>query len=42
MDTVESLALEVSIPELGAVFDGSEALVGIVSLPWYMRQTFLP
>lgn len=42
VDRVESLALDVSVPELGAIFDGTEALVGILSLPWYMRETWLP
>ena len=42
VDRVESLALDVSTRELGAIFDGSEQLVGVLSLPWYMRETFLP
>jgi hypothetical protein len=42
VDRVDSLALDISIPELQPVFDGSEELVGIIALPWYARQTFLP
>jgi hypothetical protein len=28
--------------ELRKLFDGSEELVSITILPWYMRQVFLP
>ena len=34
--------LTVQIPELGAMFDGSEKLIGIAHIPWYHRQTMLP
>lgn len=42
VDRVESLALEITIPELGALFDGTETLVGILDVPWYMREIWLP
>ena len=29
-------------PKLGALFDGSEQLIGVTSVPWYTRQTYLP
>lgn len=42
VDRVGSLALDVSIPELAPLFDGSETLVGILDVPWYMREIWLP
>lgn len=42
VDRVESLALDVSAPELAPLFDGSETLVGILDVPWYMREIWLP
>jgi hypothetical protein len=42
VDRVESLALDITIPELGTLFDGSETLVGILDVPWYMREIWLP
>ena len=42
VDRVESLALDVSIPELAPLFDGTETLVGILDVPWYMREIWLP
>ncbi len=42
VDRVSSLELDVTIPELDPLFDGSERLVGIAVVPWYTRQTYLP
>jgi len=42
VDRVQSYQLRVTIAELGKLFDGSEQLVSISVLPWYMRQVFLP
>lgn len=42
VDRTESLAVDVAIPELAALFDGSERLVGVLSVPWYMREVWLP
>ncbi len=41
-DRVQSYEFKVTMSELGSMFDGSEQLVGIASIPWYARQTFLP
>lgn len=41
-DRAPSHYVRVSIPELAALFDGNEQLVGIAVIPWYSRQTFLP
>ena len=42
VDPVESLAFDVSIPELAPLFDGSERLGGILDVPGYMREIWLP
>ncbi len=42
IDRVQGLHLDVTIAELGELFDGTERLVGIALVPWYGRQTFLP
>jgi hypothetical protein len=42
VDRVEEFAFAASGPRLGALFDGSERLVAIVSLPAYARRIFLP
>jgi hypothetical protein len=42
LDRVASLALDITVPELSALFDGSETLVGILDVPWYMREIWLP
>jgi hypothetical protein len=39
---VSDQKLDVSIPELGELFDGNEWIVGIAIVPAYARQTFLP
>lgn len=31
-----------SVPELNAIFDGSEVLVGILDIPVYVREVYLP
>src|SRR5262249_26399954 len=42
IDRVQAYSLRVTVPELSAVFDGSEQLVGIALFPWYLRQVLLP
>jgi hypothetical protein len=42
VDRVEEFAFAASGPRLGALFDGSERLVAILSVPSYVRQVFLP
>lgn len=41
IDRMKSFSLKLTSPEFGALFDGSEKLVGINFQPWYLRQTFL-
>lgn len=41
-DRVKSYKLRVAVPEFAKLFDGSEQLVSVTSVPWYTRQTFLP
>ena len=31
-----------TIPEIAPMFDGNEKLIGIISVPVYVRQVFLP
>ena len=42
IDRVRSYQFRVTVPELRPLFDGTEQLVSIVVLPWYVRQVFLP
>jgi hypothetical protein len=42
VDRVEEFALAASGPRLGALFDGTERLIAILSVPSYVRQIFLP
>ena len=42
IDRVRTYQFRVSVPELRPLFDGTERLVSIVVLPWYVRQVFLP
>jgi hypothetical protein len=42
IDRVKDYRLKVSVPELGKLFDGTEQLVGIGSVPAYVRDIFLP
>jgi hypothetical protein len=41
-DRVQRYLFKASGPLLSTVFDGSEELVSITSLPWFSRQAFLP
>lgn len=41
IDRMKSFSLKLTSPEFGALFNGSEKLVGINFQPWYLRQTFL-
>ncbi len=41
-DRVQKIVFKASGPKLAPLFDGSEQLVGVTSLPWYARQTYLP
>jgi hypothetical protein len=40
-DRVQKVVLKASGPKLAPLFDGSE-LIGVTSVPWYTRQTYLP
>jgi hypothetical protein len=39
---VKNVVLKGSGPKLAPLFDGSERLIGVTSVPWYTRQTYLP
>lgn len=36
------LSFTSSVPELSGVFDGNEALIGVLAIPVYVREVFLP
>jgi hypothetical protein len=42
IDRVQAYSLQVTVPELRTLFDGSEQLVAIALYPWYHRQVSLP
>jgi hypothetical protein len=42
LDRVAERQIEIRVPELGAVFDGSEELVSITLQPIYSRKVFVP
>jgi hypothetical protein len=42
IDRVRSYQFRVTVPELRPLFDGTEQLVSIAVLPWYVRQVSLP
>lgn len=42
IDRLKSYRLQVKVPELEKLFDGNEQLLNVISVPWYMRQTFVP
>jgi hypothetical protein len=42
IDRVQSHQIKVAVPELSKLFDGSEKLISLTSVPMYARQTFLP
>lgn len=39
---VQGYEFRTTVSELAKLFDGSEQLVSISVLPWYVRQVFLP
>jgi hypothetical protein len=42
IDRVRSYQFRVTVPELRKLFDGTEQLVSIAILPWYVRKVSLP
>ncbi|MGH7331352.1 MAG: hypothetical protein ACREKS_01130 [Candidatus Rokuibacteriota bacterium] len=42
VDRVQAYSLRVTVPELRPIFDGSEQVVSISLLPWYLRQVSQP
>jgi len=40
IDRVKEYSFRLTAPEYSKIFDGSEQLIGITLLPWYVRQTF--
>jgi hypothetical protein len=42
VDRVTKVSLKASGDKLGLLFDGTEQLISVVSVPWYSRQLYLP
>ncbi len=42
VDRVQNFQFRVTMPELRKLFDGSEQVVGILVIPWSVRQLSLP
>ena len=42
IDRVKRLQLRVTIADLKKAFDGSEQVVSVTALPWYVREVSLP
>ena len=42
IDRVQNLKLTIGIQELRKTFDGSEKVVSVAMIPWYLRQVSLP
>jgi hypothetical protein len=42
IDRVQAYSLRVTVPELRPILDGSEKLVSISLVPWYLRQVSQP
>ena len=42
VDRTTEVSVDVAGQPLTSVFDGTEQLIAIVSVPWYSRQIFLP
>ena len=42
VDRVKKLSLRVDIPDLKKAFDGSEQIVSVTAIPWYLREVARP
>ena len=42
IDRVKKLSLRVTMPDLKKAFDGSEQIVSVTAIPWYVREVALP
>ena len=42
VDRVTKLSFKASGGKLGQLFDGTEQLISVISVPWYTRQLYLP
>jgi hypothetical protein len=42
IDRVQNFKLTIGIQELRKIFDGSEKVVAVTMIPWYIRQVSLP
>jgi hypothetical protein len=41
-DRVEQITFRASGPALAALFDGSETLLGVTAIPYYVREISIP
>jgi hypothetical protein len=42
IDRTQNFKFQVTKSEFGELFDGSEEIIGVISIPWYIRKVFLP
>jgi len=42
VDRTQNFQIKIAVAELGKLFDGSEKLVSVALLPWYVREVSLP
>jgi hypothetical protein len=42
VDRVARFSFKTTDPRLGSLFDGSEQLISVTSIPWYSRSVYLP
>jgi len=42
VDRIQEFQLRVAVPELAKLFDGTEQVVGVAALPFYLRNVYLP
>jgi len=42
INRVQKYQMRITVPELSKLFDGTEQLVGVIIIPLYLRQIFLP
>jgi hypothetical protein len=42
INRVQKYQMRITLPEMSKLFDGTEQLVGVIVIPLYLRQIFLP
>jgi hypothetical protein len=42
VDRVSKISVKAAGPKMSLLFNGTEQLISVTSVPWYWRQTYLP